>query len=61
MNLDIFAYINFRGFMKIDNFARIKICALSITGSIGYYKINFHSSRIFNKRESCENIYIAKM
>ena len=33
VNGDILAHINFRGFMKMGNFAWIKIRVLSITGS----------------------------
>ena len=58
----------FRGFMKMDNFARIKFHVLSITGSMGYYKRNGHSnvslihvSLIFKKRELRDNIYSAKI
>ena len=35
MNVDIFAYVHFRGFMKMGNFARIKIRVLCIIGSLG--------------------------
>ena len=34
VNVDIFACIDFRGFMKIGNFACIKICVLCIIGSL---------------------------
>ena len=44
VNVDIFACINFREFMKIGNFARIKIC---ITVSLGYFKSNFRGVNIF--------------
>ena len=47
MNIDIFACINFRGFVKIDNFARIQICVLSKIGSLGFYKSNFREIHIF--------------
>ena len=47
VNVDIFACINFRGIMKMGNFARIKIRILSITGSIGYHKSYFRSIYIF--------------
>ena len=35
VNVDIFVCINFREFTKIGNFVCIKICILSITGSLG--------------------------
>ena len=41
VNVDFFACINFRGFMKMGNFTYIKICVLSMTSSLGYYKSNF--------------------
>ena len=41
MNVDIFACINFHGFMKMGNFACIKIRVLSIVGSLDYYKSYF--------------------
>ena len=53
LNVDIFACIHFCGFMKIGNFACIKI--RSLTCSLGYSKSNFQEvhifSRIFKKRE----------
>ena len=45
-NVDIFACINFRGFMKFGNFACIKIRVLCIIGSIGYNKRNFRGVHI---------------
>ena len=47
VNVDIFACINFRGFMKLGNFACIKIRVLCIIGFIGYYKSNFRGEHIF--------------
>ena len=35
VNVDLFACINFRGFMKMDNFACIKIRVVCIIGSLG--------------------------
>ena len=64
MNVDIFACINFRVFMKMGNFACIKICVLSIFDSLGYYKSYFQVyiiSRIFKIRELRENMYNAKI
>ena len=64
MNVDIFACINFRGFKKMGNIARIKIRVLSITGSIDYHNVVFTVlifSRIFKKRELRENIYSVKI
>ena len=45
--VDIFACTNFRGFMKLGNFACIKIRVLCKIGSIGYYKSNFRGIHIF--------------
>ena len=47
MNVDIFACINFGEFMKMGNFARIKIRVSSITVSLGYFKSNFRGVHIF--------------
>ena len=47
MNIDIIACIDFRIFMKISNFACIKIRILSIIGSLGYYKSNFRGVHVF--------------
>ena len=47
MNVDIFACIHFRGFMKIGSFACIKIRVLCIIGSLGLYKSNFRGVHIF--------------
>ena len=47
VNVDIFACINFRESMKMDNFACIKIRILNITGSLGYFKSNFQGVHIF--------------
>ena len=47
MNVDIFACIHFCGFMKIGNFACIKIRVLGKTGSLGYYKSSFRGVHIF--------------
>ena len=47
VNIDIFACINCRGFMKIDNFAWIKIRVFSTNDSLGYNDSNFHSVYIF--------------
>ena len=48
VNLDIFACIYFRGFMKMGNFACIKIGVLSIVGALGYYETNFRGVHIFS-------------
>ena len=64
MNVDNFVCINFHGFMKMVNFACIKIRVLSITGSLDYYKSNFRGyifSRIFKKRELRKNMYSKKI
>ena len=37
----------FRGFMKLGNFACIKICVLGIIGSLGYHKCNFQGVHNF--------------
>ena len=37
VNVDIFAWINFRGFTNIGIFAWIKIRVLRINGSLGYH------------------------
>ena len=47
MNVDIFACIDFRGFMKMGNFACIKICVLSIIGSLGYCESYFRDVHVF--------------
>ena len=47
VNVDIFACINFREFMKMGNFACIKTRVLSITVSLWYYKRNFREIHIF--------------
>ena len=47
VNVDIFACIHFRGFMKLGNFACIKIRVLCMIASIGYYKSNFRGEHIF--------------
>ena len=47
VNVDIFACINFRGFMKMGNFAWIEIRVFSTNDSLGYYDSNFHSIYIF--------------
>ena len=46
VNVDIFACIHFRGFMKMGNFACIKIRVLCIIGSLGYYKCNLRGVHI---------------
>ena len=65
LNIDIFVCIHFRGFMKMGNFAWIKIRSLRKTPSIGYHKRKFRSvyifSRISKKRELRENIYSVKI
>ena len=67
VNVDIFACIHFRGFMKLGNFACIKIRVLCIIGSQGYYKSNFRGvhifgdiqeTRIMRKYVQRENIYV---
>ena len=47
MNVVIFACVNIRKSMKMDNFACIKIRVLSISGSLGYFKSNFQGVNIF--------------
>ena len=47
VNVDIFACINFLGFIKMGNFVCIKIRVISIIGSLGYYKSNFRGVHIF--------------
>ena len=47
VNVDIFACINVRGFMKMGNFACIKISVLCMIGSLGLYKCNFLGVHIF--------------
>ena len=47
VNVDIFACIHFRGFMKMGHFACIKIRVFSIIISLGYYKTNFRGVHIF--------------
>ena len=47
MNVDIFACMNFRGSMKMDNFMWISIRVLRIIGSLGYHKSYFHGIHIF--------------
>ena len=47
VNVDIFMCINFRGFMKMDNFVCIRIRVLSKTGSLGYHNCNFRGLYIF--------------
>ena len=47
VNVDIFACINFRGFMKIGNFACIKIRVISTKGSLGFNDSNFQGVYIF--------------
>ena len=37
VNVDIVTCINFRGFMKMGNFACINISILSNIGSLGYH------------------------
>ena len=67
MNVDIYACINFCGFMKMGNFACIKIRVLCVIGSLGYYKSNFQGvhffediseTRISRKYVQRENIYV---
>ena len=47
VNVDIFACIHFRGFMKMGNFAGNEICVLIILVSKGFYKGIFRSVYIF--------------
>ena len=47
VNVDIFACINFRGFMKMGNFTWIEIRVFSTKDSLGYYDSNFYSVYIF--------------
>ena len=54
VNVDIFACINFRGFMKMGNFACIKIRVFSTNGSLGFNDSNFQGvlqllPRVLNK------------
>ena len=62
MNVDIFACINIRGFVKMGNFACIKIHVLNIIGSLGFHKSNFRGVHIFADVKECElreNMYSA--
>ena len=65
VNVDIFASIHFRGFMKMGNFACIKIRVFSTNDSLDYNDGNFHRvyvySWIFKKSELSENIYSANI
>ena len=65
VNVDIFACINLRGFMKMGYFACIRIRVLRIISSLGYYKNNFRGLHIFadikKKRELRENMYNAQI
>ena len=70
VNVDNFTCINCRGFMKMGNLTCIKICVLSIIGSLGYYKSNFRGVHIFadikemqiaQKYVQRKNIYIHSM
>ena len=47
VNVDISASINIRVFMKMGNFACIKICVLCMIGLLGYFKCNFRGVDIF--------------
>ena len=47
VNVDIFVCIDSSVFMKMGNFACIKIHVLSIIDSFGYYKSNFQGVHIF--------------
>ena len=47
VNVDIFACINFHRFMKMGNFACIKIPVFDANDSLGYNDSNFHSVYIF--------------
>ena len=47
VNVDIFAWMNFRGFTKMGSFAWNKIRVLRINGSLGYHKSYFHGVHIF--------------
>ena len=47
VNVDIFAWMNFRGFTKMCSFAWIRIFVLRTNGSLGYHKSNFHCVNIF--------------
>ena len=47
MNVDIFVCIDFRGSLKIGNFACIKIRVFSTSGSLAHYECNFHHVHIF--------------
>ena len=47
VNVDIFASINFRGFMEMGIFVWIRIHALRINRSLGYHESNFHGVHIF--------------
>ena len=54
VNVNIFAGIYFRRFLKMGKFVWIKIRIFCITGSWGYYKSNFQCVLIFadiKKRE----------
>ena len=72
VNVDIFAYRDVRGFMKMGNLAcikilvsGIKILVLGIIGYLGFYKSNFQGVYIFADilqtrimRKYAENIYV---
>ena len=47
VNVVIFTCINFHGFMKMGNFACIKIRVFSTNDTLGYIDSNFHSVYIF--------------
>ena len=64
MNVDIFACINFRGFMIMGNFACIKIRVLCIISPMAIIKEVFEVYiflRISKKRELRENMYTSKI
>ena len=65
MNVDIFAYINFRAFPKIGNFAQIYFRVFFILLPLRLYVASyFHYiifSRTFDKREQRENMLSAKI
>ena len=45
--MNIFTCINIRGFVKMGNFACIKLHVLSIIGSLGFHQSNFRGVHIF--------------
>ena len=64
MNVDIFACINFRGFVKMGNFLCIKFAFSvhqALKAIINVIFTVYIFSRLFNRRELRENMYSAKI